>query len=211
MDSYGEKRTTQIFNYHRRLLVLVLSCLSILQLSCSSRNDRFFTLLDETDDAAKLVQEANEDLKQIKRMYKENEGKIEQIKQAMKDNRTDEVKKIADDLVYIINDGMALGESALKKINRASEMNINKTYKDYLQLKRESLQKQLEAFEYRRQAAVLLRDSFGTKDKFEIEKAKSDFRQKEENFRREMEIARQLSAEANQLAKEVIQNQSIKQ
>jgi hypothetical protein len=189
----------------RNLKLLVF--LIFLFASCKSEKSGskpFFTF-DETEKAARLVAKANEDLKSIRKMYKENEQKVDEIKQAMKENNVEEVKRIADEVVYLINDGMSLAESALEKIDEAEQMKINETYKEYLQLKRASLEKQLEAFEFRRQAAMLLRDSFGTKDKFAIEKAKSEFKQKEEQFRQQMEIARQLSAEANQIAKEASQ------
>ena len=181
--------------------MLVLFCF-ILACQAEKKPTKPLAFFDETENAAKLVADANEDLKKIRRMYKENESKLEEIKQAMKENKIDEVRKIADDVVYLINDGISLGESALEKLSQAEEMNINETYKEYLQLKRASLEKQLEAFEFRRQAAMLLRDSFGIKDKLTIERAKLEFKDKEENFRRYMELARQMSAEANQIAKE---------
>ncbi|GIU82740.1 MAG: hypothetical protein D6687_05555 [Acidobacteria bacterium] len=185
-------------------LWLVVFCF-LLACQNEDKSSKPLFVFDETEKAAQLVAEANEDLKKIRKMYKENEGKLEEIKQAMKENKVEEVRKIADDVVYLINDGISLGESALEKLNQAEEMNINETYKEYLQLKRASLEKQLEAFEFRRQAAVLLRDSFGTKDKFAIERAKSDFKEREEKFRQYMEVARQMSAEANQIAKQASQ------
>ncbi|HEX8250987.1 MAG TPA: hypothetical protein VF599_22625 [Pyrinomonadaceae bacterium] len=164
-----------------------------------------FGLTDQTAEAAAIIQDANEDLKKIRKMYKENQSKIDELKTAMNDKKIDEVKKIADDLIYIINDGFVLGESAVSKIEKAEAMNTNDKYKEYLQLKKGSLKKQLDAFEFRRQAAQLLRDAFGKKDKLEIEKAKSEFREKEENFQKYMEIAREMSGAANQLAKETLQ------
>lgn len=166
-----------------------------------------FGLTDETGEAAAVIQDANEDLKKIRKMYKENQGKIDELKTAMNAKKVDEVKKIADELVYIINDGFVLGESAISKIEKAEAMNTNEKYREYLQLKKGSLKKQLDAFEFRRQAAQLLRDAFGNKDKPEIEKAKAEFKDKEENFQKYMEIAREMSGEANQLAKEASQQQ----
>jgi hypothetical protein len=166
-------------------------------------------LTDETQEAANLVEEANVELRKIRRMYKENQTKVEELKAAMNEakqnpEKIDEVKKIADDLVAIINDGLVMGQGAVGKIEKAEEMNINDQYKKYLKLKRESLQKQLDAFEYRRQAAIFLRDIFGSKDKFAIEKARSEFKDREESFQKEMELAREMSGEANQLAKEAM-------
>ncbi|HEY0048163.1 MAG TPA: hypothetical protein VGB68_02680 [Pyrinomonadaceae bacterium] len=191
-----------------------LFCLSLLIFlfsACQKNNNSdssgidVFGLTDQTAEAGAVIQDANEDLKKIRKMYKENQSRIDELKTAMNDKKIDEVKKIADELVYIINDGFVLGESAISKIEKAEAMNTNDKYKEYLQLKKGSLKKQLDAFEFRRQAAQLLRDAFGNKDKLEIEKAKSEFREKEENFQKYMEIAREMSGEANQLAKETLQ------
>ena len=191
-----------------------LFCLSLLIFlfsACQKNNNSdssgidVFGLTDQTAEAGAVIQDANEDLKKNRKMYKENQSRIDELKTAMNDKKIDEVKKIADELVYIINDGFVLGESAISKIEKAEALNTNDKYKEYLQLKKGSLKKQLDAFEFRRQAAQLLRDAFGNKDKLEIEKAKSEFREKEENFQKYMEIAREMSGEANQLAKETLQ------
>jgi hypothetical protein len=168
-------------------------------------NLEIFAVSDETVEAANLVEEANADLIKIKAIYKENESRIDELKAAMNERDIDKVKKIADDLVYKINDGVVLGESAVSKIEQAEEMKINEKFKEYLRLKEESLRKQLMAFEFRRQAGILLRDGFGTKDKQQIAKAKAEFKTKEENFQKYMEAARDLSQQANKLRKESMQ------
>ena len=157
---------------------------------------------DDTTDAAQLVSQANEDLNKIKVMYKKNEIQREELLAAISAKDAEKVKKITDDLVYLINDGMALGEGAIEKISQAQQKNINADFKDYLSLKEESLQKQLTAFESRRQAVRLLRDSFGTNDPAAVEKAKLEFKEKEEFFAKTMEESKEISKKANDLAKE---------
>ena len=66
------------------------------------------------------------------------------------------VKKIADDVVYLINDGFESAKNAIDKIEQAQEMQINDDYREYLRLKEESLKRELEAFENYRQAARTL-------------------------------------------------------
>jgi hypothetical protein len=215
MKSLPNQASDQIIG--RAILYCLLSslCLALIfSLSACRKSDSsspsnpidVFGMADETTEAAKLVQEANEDLKKIKKMYKENQSQIEELKNAMSSRDTEKVKKIADDLVYLINDGFVLGESAISKIEKAEAMNTNEKYKEYLQLKGGSLHKELDAFEFRRQAALVIRDGFGTKDKTKIENAKTQFREKEENFQKYMEVARQMSQEANQIAKEALNN-----
>jgi len=188
-----------------KILPAVLTCLFIFS-ACkkTDTSDGFDTFLfsDDTTAAAELVSQANEDLNKIKVMYKKNEVQRDELIAAMGEKDVEKVKKITDDVVYLINDGMALGESAVEKIGRAQQMNIDADFKEYLSLKEESLRKQLSAFESRRQAVRRLRDSFGTNDPAMVEKAKLEVKQKEEVFVKTMEESREISKKANDLAKE---------
>ncbi len=168
--------------------------------SAESSDTLFFS--DDTTAAAQLITDANEDLNKIKIIYKDNEAKREELKDAMKNNESEKVRKISDDLVYLINDGMRLGKSAIDKISEAREMNINSDFKEYLRLKEESLQKQMDAFENYRQAAIFLRDGYDPKDEKQRENVKSKFATFDENFHKIMESAQEYSKQANDLAKE---------
>lgn len=180
------------------LLVFTSSC----QKSAQSESYDILSFSDETTAAAELISDANEDLNKIKVIYKRNESKREELKEAMKANDAENVKQIADDLVYIFNDGMRLAESAIEKIEKAQLMNINSDFREYLNLKAESLRKQLEAFENYRQAARILREGYDPKDDAQREKVKAAFAEKDDNFQKIMEEAREFSKKANELAKE---------
>lgn len=158
---------------------------------------------DDTDEAVKIIEEANDELKKIKAIYRENEGKIVQIQTAMANRQNDEVKKIADDLVFQINDGITLGESAISKIEKAEKLDINETFRQYLELKKESLRTQINAFEYRRQAAQLLSRGFAGDPK-EVEGIKAVFKEKELNFQKVWQEGRDQSQEANDFYKDAI-------
>ena len=162
-------------------------------------------LSDQTQEVADLINDANGDLKKIKIIYKENEALKDELKEAMGSNETEKVKKIADQIVIQINEGMNLGTSAIEKIEKAQEMQTNETFKEYLNLKEQSLRKQLDAFKFRFEAAKFLRDNFGGKDKAEIEKAKATLKEQDENFQKYMEVGRELSLRANKLAKDSMQ------
>ena len=163
--------------------------------------------LDETADAALIVVDANKDLTKIKVLYQQNEGKREDLKAAMEKDDVESAKKIADEVLYLINDGTAFGKAAVEKIQKAQEMQINDDYREYLRLKEEALKRQLEAFENYRQAARLLRDSYDPKDVKMREKVKEEFKTRSENYRKLMEDARDYSSRANELAKDVIRRQ----
>lgn len=193
---------------YKKIRRIGLSCLLLFSVFAACKKNEtaesydILNFSDETTDAAKLVADANEDLNKIKVMYKKNEDQLEELKSAMKDNDTEKVKKITDDLVYVLNDGMGLGNEAVEKIKKAEAMNINADFKEYLSLKAESLEKQLVAFEHHRQAARLLRDSFGTNDPKGIEKAKLGFKDEEESFQKTIAEAQEISKKANDFAKE---------
>jgi hypothetical protein len=162
---------------------------------------------DETAAAGEVIVQANEDLKKIKVLYDENEGKREELKKAMESNDAETVKKIANDVVYLINDGSAFGESAVKKVQEAQEMQINEDYREYLRLKEESLKRQMEAFENYRKAAQSLRDNYDPKNAQLREKVKEEFKQRSENYRTIMEEARDYSNRANELRKDTLRKQ----
>jgi Mg2+ and Co2+ transporter CorA len=184
------------------ILVLLSSCKS------SGRSDgpSIFSI-DETAEAGKIVASANDDLTKIKVLYKENEGKREEIKKAMEVDDAARVKKIADDVVYLINDGFDEAQNAIDKIERAQEMQINDDYREYLRLKEDSLKRELEAFENYRQAARTLRDNYDPKNAAMRDKVKEDFKNRVENYRKLMEEARDYSNRANVLAKDALRRQ----
>jgi len=181
----------------------LLSLLSGCKKNETAESFDLFSFSDDTAAAAELVTSANEDLNKIKVIYKKSEDQQEELKAAMNGKDVEKVKKITDDLVYVINDGMALGRSAVEKIEKAEAMNVNSDFKEYLSLKVDSLEKYLEAFEERRQSARLMRDMFGTNDAKIIEKAKLGVKEKEESFQKTLQEARDISKKANELAKRV--------
>lgn len=160
--------------------------------------------VDETEEAGKIVFEANQDLTKIKILYEKNEGKREELKAAMEKNDAAAAKKIADEVVYLINDGFDFGNAAIKKLQDAQEMNINSEYREYLRLKEEALKLQLDAFENYRQAARTLRDNYDPKNAAMREKVKLEFKNRNDAYREKMEKARDKSNQANELAKEAM-------
>lgn len=169
---------------------------------------------DETAEARKLIESANEDLREIKKLYEENEGDVEkpgkraQLKQALEANDAAAVRKIADDVNYLIVDGMNYARTAIEKIQQAQDMNINEYYKEYLQHKEMALKKQVEAFEQYRQASRSLRDNYDPQNDAIRAKVKIEFDERTDKYRTLMEEARDYSSLANEIAKDAIQKQA---
>ena len=180
---------------------LVYSCKS------SGRSGDILGTSDQTAEAAQLVAEANVELKKIKVLYEKNEDKRNEIKKALEANNAADVKKISDDVVYIINDGFDSGKAAVDKIAQAQEMEVTDDYREYLRLKEEALRKQMEAFEHYRQAARILRDNYDPNNTAQREMVKEEFKNRSENYAKTMEKARDYSNQANELAKEALQKQ----
>ena len=192
---------TDLFKILLILLLALTGCRKSGDSTSSSGLD-VLNFSDQTDDAARSVAEANVELKKVRAIYKVNEASIKDLQAAISSRDTDKVKEIAGNLVVQINTGLALAESAVAKIDEAENKKINDTYRRYLDLKKAALRKQIDAFDFRRESAVQLRDGFGGKDKTEVEKTKAALKQREDDFKRYMETAREMSEEANQVAKD---------
>lgn len=198
-----------------RLLLIPILLFACLGNACrSSVNGGLLGPPDQTEEATALVQDANKDLIKIKKLYEENEGSADepgkraQLKKALEENNAEQVKKISDDVVYLINDGMDFAKSAIDKIQRAQDMNISEDYREYLRLKEQALTKQVDAFEQYRQAARALRDNYDPKNDQLRAKVKLEFDQRSDKYRELTEQARNYSSEANERAKEAIQKQA---
>ena len=79
--------------------ILILLMLSVIAFSVSCKRGGTLDILgpaDETEDAGKIVFEANQDLTKIKILYEKNEGKREELKAAMEKNDATTAKKIAN-------------------------------------------------------------------------------------------------------------------
>jgi hypothetical protein len=193
----------------KNLVKSLLIALPVLLIGCGGNNSSSSTsssvfTSDETAEAGNIVKEANAKLIEIKKRFKENEPRLQELQTAMKEKNAEKVRKISDQLVTEINLGTEQGNEAINKIRVAKDMNINSDYKDYLSLKIDSLNKYIEAFEQRRQAATLLRDNYDPKDVAKRERTIVEFKQKEDKFSEIMEEARQSSKDATDLAIETM-------
>lgn len=163
--------------------------------------------LDETAEAGKIVEDANKELNKIKVLYRDNEGKRLEIRQALEANNTAEVRRLAGEIVTIINEGTNLAADAIDKLESARSMKINTDYERYLELKIDSLKSQLEAFQNFHKAARTLRDNYDPKDAAARDKVKAEFEELTEKYRKTMEDARARSIEANDLYKDTVRKE----
>lgn len=184
--------------------VYVLLLLVFFALACNSADSGGewdpLNLMDETDKVTELVSKANEDLREIRKIQRANNGKLEELQQAMSARDTPQAQKILDELITAVGDGIALAETANAKIGEATEKKTNDKFNEYLRLKEQALSKQIEAFKFRLQVAKDLREKFGATNSQESEKAKADFVRQEESFQKLWEAAEDLNNRATKLA-----------
>jgi hypothetical protein len=190
----------------KKIYLLLIASAVFCSASCRkaepSSQPSVFDFGNETSEAVTLVNEANIKLKAVKVMYKNSQDQQIDLKTAIAEKDVEKVKQLSDSFVTQLNEGMNLGEEAIKKIEEASEKRTNPKYQEYLVLKEQSLRKYLAAFEFRRKLAIRLRDVFTvSKDKNLIEKAKDELKVMEENFQTNIDAAQKLSQDANDLAK----------
>jgi len=194
------------------LIKTLLLSLSLVLAACPGKNNSSqsggILSFDETAAAGETVREANNILKEIKQQFKDNEPKLEELQNALKEKNADKVRAIAEELITQINLGTEAGKEAINKLRIAQDKNINEDYKEYLFLKTQALEKYVEAFEERRQAAILLRQGYDPKNAANRDQVVAAFKEREEKFKEIMEEARKSSEQANQLAKESLNRRS---
>jgi chromosome segregation ATPase len=186
--------TSMIYKKGDSSAFVALLLLVMVALACNFKND--------LDQANKLVSEANDELKKVKKIQDDSEAKIKELKSALDAKSVDGVRAALGDLIKMIDDGLGYGRTAADKVEEASKLKVDDIFKKYLDLKAQSFRTQIEAFEARKKAAQIFRDAYGSNDSARIEKAKEDFNKENEKYKRLLDQARDLSDEADKLQRE---------
>jgi len=148
----------------------------------------------------KLVQEAKDDLDAVEKIQDENEDRVTKINQAENANDAAEVKKQLNEAIEAIDKGLERGNAAVDKIDRASKIETDPTYKEYLSFKAQAFRKQVDAFKKLREAAIIERDNFGKGGDAE-KKAIADFRKAYADYKKLLNEAKDLHRKADEIAR----------
>ena len=178
---------------HGSAFVALLLLVAVV-LACNFKND--------LDQANKLVSEANDELKKVKKIQDDSETKIKELKNALDTKNVDGVKGALGDLIKMIDDGLGYGRTAADKVEEASKLKVDDVFKKYLDLKAQSFRTQIEAFEARKKAAKIFQEAYGSNDQTKINKAKEDFNKENDKYKRLLDEARDRSDEADKLQRE---------
>ncbi len=199
-----------IFKANLQRLVLKILCVFVslwlifFVAACSGKNNSSQTssFFDETEEAGKIVLEANDLLKQVKQRLNDNEDRRDELKASLKGKDVDKVKTIANELITQINAGTEVGKEAINKLSDARKKNINDDYKNYLDLKIQALERYIMAFEELSQAAIILRNGYDPNNDAQRRQVIAASKEKDLKFKQIMEEAHELSDEATKLAQD---------
>lgn len=136
---------------------LALLLLAAVSLACASLKNLG---KNPTEEANKLVNQAKDDLEEIDRIDEDASKKQSDLNKAMNDKNVDETKRILGELVNDIDKGLEKGKSAADKVEQASKLDVDSTYKEYLSVKAQAFRKEIEAWTAMREAAVIARDNY---------------------------------------------------
>jgi Mg2+ and Co2+ transporter CorA len=152
-------------------------------------------------EANKLNQSAGEDIRQIEKIVQENKNRESEVTRALNANDYAEAKRLMDDSVKAIDEGLLKGQSAADKFDKASKLDVEATIKEYLSLRAQSVNKAIEAFKELRRGIITLRDATGSTDKAATEKAKNEIQQSSEKFDKLINEAERLERQADEIAR----------
>ena len=155
----------------------------------------------DIDEANQLNQSAGQDIREIERIVKENKDKESEVSRALNAGDTDAAKRIMDDSIKAIDQGLEKGQSAADKLNKASGLDLDQTIKDYLSLRAQSVNKAIEAFKELRRGIIVFRDATGSTNKAVTEKAKNEIQQSSEKFDKLISEAEKLERQADDIAR----------
>ncbi len=175
---------------------LALIALLAVSLACASLKNLGKNPLDE---ANKLVDSAKSDLDEINKISDDADEKQSQLNKADAAKNVDDVKRILGELIDDIDKGTKLGESAADKVERASKLDVDATYKEYLSLKAQAFRKEIDAFKALKEAAVIARDNY-TAQGLPADK-KTDYTNKVNEYKRLKGEAKDLHKKASDIAR----------
>jgi hypothetical protein len=178
---------------------LAMLLLASMVLACSALKK--MTGNSGLDEANKLVQSANEDLKEVNKIAQSNKDQESRINKLLNANDLAGAKQAMDDTIKAIDNGLEKGRSAADKFEKASKLEVDQVYKEYLTLKSQSVRKTAEAFEELKKAITIMRDNVGGKDKAALKKAQADAIKSGENFDRLIAEATKLERDADDIAR----------
>jgi hypothetical protein len=178
--------------------VLALLLLAFFVLGCGALKN--MSKPGATDEANKLISSANQDLKDAQKIADDNlEEKTREFTKAATANKADEAQQVLDDSIKQIDEGLAKGESAADKFDKASKLDLTDMQKQYLTLQSQGVRKRVEAFKEFRKAVVVLRDNKGNLTK---QKTRDDYMAALNNFKKLNSQADDLERKADDIARQ---------
>ncbi len=183
----------------RAVLTALVLLVSLMVVSCQAL--RKLGGGGDIDEANGLNQSAGEDIREIERIVQANKNRETEVTRALNANDYATAKRIMDDSVKAIDQGLEKGQSAADKFDKASKLDVDATIKEYLSLRAQSVNKAIEAFKELRRGIITLRDATGSTDKATTEKAKNEIQQASGRFDKLINEAEKLERQADEIAR----------
>ena len=126
-------------NNGRGNVALALLAVVIFALACKSFGN-------ETAEANKLVDKANDEIKAAKTIQDKNEAKISDYKEALNDSDFKKATSILDSVVKDIEEGVKHGDAAAESLEKASKLKVDDKFKEYLEVRAQSVRKRIDSY-----------------------------------------------------------------
>ncbi len=122
----------------RSNVALALMALMVFALACKFG--------DQTGEANKLVDKANDEIKAAKDIQQKNEVKITDYKEALNKGDFKEAKAILDGVVVDIDKGVKHGDTAAENLESAAKLKVDDKFKEYLDVRAKSVRKRIDSY-----------------------------------------------------------------
>jgi F0F1-type ATP synthase membrane subunit b/b' len=126
-------------NKGRGNVALALMALAVFILACKG-------LGNQTAEANKLVDKANDEIKAAKKLQADNEVKVTDYKAALNKGDFKGAKAILDGVVNDIDKGVKHGDTAAENLESAAKLKIDDKFKEYLELRAQSVRKRIDSY-----------------------------------------------------------------
>lgn len=101
---------------------------------------------NQTAEANKLVDKANDEIKAAKEIQDKNEAKVSDYKAALNEPDFPKAKSILDSVIADIDKGVKHGDTAAENLQSAAKLKIDDKFKEYLEVRAQSVRKRIDSY-----------------------------------------------------------------
>lgn len=171
-------------NKGRSNVALALGAMLLFALACKFG--------DETGEANKLVDQANAEIKEAKKLQETNEAKVGDYKAALNASDFDKATSILDGVTKDIDTGLKHGDTAAEYLEKGTKLKIDAKFKEYLELRAQSIRKRIDSYKALKEVLTNTKEMLTVRTPAAVQAALPKIKDAQEK-------ARSLEKEANEL------------